>query len=176
MLRILMAALAACLLASPALAQTPFTDGMTQSSKTPANASHAAGTSVGGLFTLPMSGFRGELRNFYLRSTGGSTGSYVVRIWARQPTASTCTDNVAFAGSTTDDALLLTAPFTVTPAAPASTTGDASTYAVQAGLALDFLNKDVPQAGSLYVCLVTVATDTADQNNVVVVSVSGLIF
>ena len=171
-----MAALAACLLAAPAWAQTPFTDGMTVVSKTPANASHAGGTSVGGLYTLPITGFRGELRNFYLRSIGGSTGSYVVRIWARQPTATTCTDNVAFAGSAADDALLLTAPFTATPAAPGSTTGDASTYAPLSGLALDFLNKDSPQTASLYVCLVTVATDTADQNAAVYVAVSGLIF
>lgn len=145
---------------------------------TPANSSHAAGTSIGGLFTIPIgpapaSGNSGIITQFALKSVGGSTGSLAVRIWQKAPTNTTCTDNTAFAGSDTDDAFLITPPFSITPAAPASTTGDSATYASAQNLVLDYKNADSPATANLYACLVTVATDTADENKLVRVTLSG---
>ena len=158
---------------------------------TPANASRAAGTAVGptsttlsyiganqtGLFVIPFAkppGNGGIITNFLMKSTGGSTGQYVVRMWSQNPVNTTCKDNTAFAGSDTDDAFLIgPGPFSITPAAPAVTTGDANTYASSVGLTYDYLGTDVPATGNVYVCLVTVSTDTADENKQIRVTLSG---
>lgn len=144
---------------------------------TPANSSHAAGTSVGGLFTVPIARFNGGsgiVTNFAFTSTGGSVGTYVLRVWQKSPASTTCTDNVAFAGNTTDDNFLITgAPISLTPGAPASTTGDASTYAAIPGLTWDYKNSDTSPSVNLYACIVTVAIDTADDNRLVRAMMSG---
>lgn len=144
---------------------------------TPANSSHAAGTSVGGLFTLPaarIAGGQGEIGNLLWRSVGGSTGVLVIRIWDVSPAATTCTDNTAFVGSATDDKHLVATPFSITPAAPGSTTGDASTYATKAFTPpASFANQDSTPTPNIYVCAVTVATDTADENHAVYVDTTG---
>ncbi len=49
------------------------------------------------------------------------------------------------------------------------TTGDSKTYAIQQGLSWDYKTTD----GNVYVCLVTNATDTADESAAVVVMLSG---
>jgi hypothetical protein len=131
------------------------------------NSSHAAGTSVGGLFTLPLArvaGGSGILTGEQFISLGGSTGGYVLRGWTKQP-ASTCTDNTAYANNAADDAnLIIGTPITITPSAPGVTTGDARTYAPLTGLTWDYKNNDGTPSQNLYFCVVTIATDTADDN------------
>lgn len=153
-----------------------YDSGPVTATATPANSSHAAGVSVGGLLSLTVArtnGGSGIVTNFGFKSTGGSTGSYVVRLWDKSPASTTCTDNTAFAGSETDDANLLTPPFTITPAAPGSTTGDAFTYAGVTVVTWDYKNADTSPSQNLYACLVTVSTDTADENKLVRVMLSG---
>jgi len=144
---------------------------------TPANSSHAAGTSVGGLFTIPLArvnGGSGALTQFAFTSTGASVGQYVVRIWDKQPTSTTCTDNTAFAGNyATDDANLITPFFTIAPIAVTVTTGDTATYASLTNLNWDYKNADGTASQNLYVCITTVLTDTADDNHAVRVMLSG---
>lgn len=140
------------------------------------SSSHAAGTSVGGLIMVPI-GYSGIVTNFMWQSPGGSTGVLVVRIWAWKPTSTTCTDQTAFASNATDDQHLITPPFSITPAAPAVTTGDVKTYASVTQVTWDFSNQDgtnaVAPSRNLYVCAVTVATDTADESTSVVAMLSG---
>lgn len=170
--------LATALAPAPAAAQVAGVSahsGPVSAVATPANSSHAAGTSVGGLFQFTL-GDAGILTGFWWKSTGGSTGQLVIRIWDKNPSNSTCTDNSAFAGSDTDDANLITPPFALTPAAPPSTTGDAATYASLLGQTFDFKNADNPPTEKLYACAVTVATDTLDQNHQVRASLSGPLY
>ncbi len=152
-----------------------YDSGAATATATPANSSHAAGQSIGGLFSVAIArtnGGSGIVTQFLWKSTNGSTGSAVVRIWQKSPANTTCTDNSAFVGSDTDDAFLITTPFTITPVAPAVTTGDAATYAAQPAL-WDYKNVDTSPGTNLYVCVVTVATDTADDNKLVRVTMSG---
>lgn len=144
---------------------------------TPANSSHAAGVSIGGLFVVPLAqnvtNPSGILTSFFWKSVGGDTGAKVGRIWTKNPTNTTCTDNTNFAGSDTDDVFLITPPFSFTPAAPANTTGDSATYASVLGNTWDYKNSDSPLTKNLYVCVVTGATDTSDENKIVRVTLSG---
>jgi len=144
---------------------------------TPANSSHAAGVSVGGLFSVPIArtnGGSGGVGNLLFTSSGGSVGSYVVRMWDKNPAATTCTDNSAFAGSNTDNQHLIADPFTITPSAPAVTTGDTNTYTQTSFVPpLSFLNQDTSISKNIYICVVTVATDTADENKPVYVTATG---
>ncbi len=166
---------------------------------TPANSSHAAGTVVGpaagtlagpngrtiaqltgnqsGVFVVPIGrlypnagGQSNIITQFAMTSSGGSTGQYVVRIWSQPPLNTTCQDNAAFAGNfATDDNYLITPPFALTPAAPASTTGDSYTYASLTQQTFDFAGEN----GLAYVCLQTVSTDTADENKPIRIMMSG---
>lgn len=138
--------------------------------------SYSAGFSLGGLFTIPFArtnGGGGGLSEMSYRSRAGSVGQVVMRIWTKNPSGTTCTDHTAFVGSVTDDAFLVLPPFSLTPAAPAVTTGDASTYASLLPGRISFLNADTSPGKNLYVCVLTVATDTADESNVVSVILSG---
>ena len=141
---------------------------------TPANASHTAGQSVGGLYALPYArtnGGSGLLEHITLMSVGGDTPTLQVRLWDRAPTNSNfaCTDNAAYAagsGSTggtvvADQAHLLTPPFTITLAAPTAITGDAYTYAsYQFAPPLSFKNQDSPVTNKVYACLQATVTYT----------------
>lgn len=171
--------------AAPVFAQGCCYDSgpITQSAMTN-NSSHAAGSSVGGLFTVPLArgpGGSGILTSVFWRSTGGATTQLLFRIWARNPVNTTCNDQQAFASNAEDDDWLIGIPFTATPAAPASTVGDSSTYATATGLTLDYKNSDnissignnTPPSQNVYVCVLTTATDTADQNNEVTLTLSG---
>ncbi len=138
--------------------------------------SHAAGTSVGGLISVPIArvaGGSGIITNFSWTSPKGSTGQLVIRVWQVLPANTTCTDQTAFSGSAADDLSLVVPPFSITPAAPASTTGDAKTYAALAGLTWNYKNIDTTRSRNLYVCAVTVATDTADESSSPAVMLSG---
>ena len=141
-----------------------------------ANSSHAAGTSIGGLFTMALArinGGSGILTSLGYVSPGASTGQAVLRGWTKSP-SSTCTDNVAFSNNTADDPYLIPGtPVTITPSAPASTTGDARTYASLTSLTWDYKNVDTSPSQNIYWCLVTVATDTADQNSSPILTGSG---
>jgi hypothetical protein len=150
-----------------------FDSGPVQSSGAVAASSHAAGTSLGGLMTLAVArvaGGSGGVSGVFYKSSLGSTGQVVVRMWDRQPTGTTCTDNTAFVGSVTDDANLILPPFALTPAAPASTTGDARTYASLLPGRVSFLTSG---NANLYACVVTVATDTVDEGGTVFVTAGG---
>lgn len=159
-----------------------FDSGPIIASVIPSNSSHALGTSIGGLMSVPIArkpGFSGIITSILYKSVGGDTGLKVGRIWARNPVNTTCTDNLAFAGSDTDDIYLIgPGPFSFTPAAPGVTTGDSSTYASLTGLTWDFANFDITTLISgytrnVYICIVTGATDTADQNKTVRITLSG---
>lgn len=156
---------------------TTFDSGAIAVTATPANSSHAAGTSIGGLFAVPLArvnGGSGILTSLGWKSVGGSTGQLVFRMWFKNPTNTTCTDNTAFAGSDTDDAFQPPGfPLSLTPAAPAVTTGDTATYAAQLGMTTDYKNVDTVPSQNIYVCAVTVATDTADENKIVRLTLSG---
>ena len=150
-----------------------FDSGPVQASSSVNSSSHSAGQSLGGLLTLSVadtSGGSGGISAIAYKSSKGSTGQIVVRIWAHNPTNTTCTDNTAFVGSATDDAFLLTPPFTLTPAAPAVTTGDANTYAALLPGRLSF---KASGNTNVYACAVTVATDTTDESGTVYIIVSG---
>ena len=132
-----------------------------------------------GVFVVPI-GRRGSaasptgvsniITQFAMTSSGGSTGQYVVRIWTQPPVNTTCVDNSAFVGNfATDDNFLITPPFSLTPAAPAVTTGDASTYASLTVQTFDFESP----SGLAYVCIQTVSTNTADENKAMRIMMSG---
>lgn len=180
---------AALALPGPAFAQAvyPGDSGAVSASATPSG-THSAGSSVGGLFSLPIartavSPFNsGIITSVLWKSTGGSTGALVARAWQRKPTNTTCTDGSAFAGSDTDDAFLIGGgPFSLTPAAPAATTGDTATYASSTGLTWDYANTDTTGSNgnatapsqNIYMCFVTVSSDTVDVGHLVRVTVSG---
>lgn len=167
--------------AAPATAQIGgccYDSGAVSVTAIPNSSSHAAGSSVGGLFVVPLArtaNGSGILTSVNWKSTGGSTGQILVRIWQKKPSALTfaCGDQAAYAGADSDDANLITPPFTITPAAPAVTTGDSATYGSSIGLTIDYKNTDNPPTQNLYVCVTTVATDTVDENALVRLTLSG---
>lgn len=150
-----------------------FDSGPVQASVAVNSSSHAAGTSLGGLITIPIartSGGSGGVSSILYKSSKGSVGQVVLRLWSRNPSGTTCTDNTAFAGSSTDDAYLLTGPIPLTPQAPPVTTGDAATYAPYFPGRLSFATNG---NANIYGCAVTVAIDTADESGNVIVTVGG---
>lgn len=144
-------------------------------SATPNSSSHAAGSSVGGLFSVPIGrlngGASGIITNVSWISTGGATTQLLVRLWDKKPVNTTCTDQVAFVESITDDEHLISIPFIMTPAAPAVTTGDTNTYAQVSSLTLSFHNQDGNT--NVYACVLTTATDTADESKAVYINIAG---
>ena len=141
---------------------------------TPANSSHAAGVSVGGLFTFPFlraAGTTGGITEIWIKSAGGYTGGYYVYLWNKKP-ASTCTDNSAFSFSASDATHLIAAPILLTPSVGA--TNDTASYVQTNGFYLPVQNADTtPTTVNVYGCLIAAATDTADQNAVVTFSLEG---
>ena len=142
---------------------------------TPANASHTAGQSVGGLFTIPMlrvAGGGGLLEYIPIMSVGGDPAPLQVSVWDRMPTNSNfaCTDNSAYAdgsGSTggtvgADQSHMLPGfPQSVTLAVPAQTTGDAKSYGWLRCLPpISVKNQDGTPSVNLYVCLKATSTYT----------------
>lgn len=152
---------------------------------TPTNSTHAAGTVLGhsadsgnqdGLLAIAAArdvGGGGIITNLLYKSNGGSTGAIVIRLWQKRPTATTCKDNTAFAGSDADDAFLVTAPITLSPSAPGSTTGDAATYATTSG-PWDFRNADTTPTTNVYACVVTAVSDASDANAKIRLSLSSM--
>jgi len=120
-----------------------------------------------------VNGGSGGLSAIAFKSSKGSTGQVVMRIWDKSPANSTCTDNTAFVGSATDDAYLITPPFALTPQGPAVTTGDANTYASLLPGRLSFVNSDSSAGKNLYGCVVTVGVDTQDESGSVYLTLSG---
>ena len=142
---------------------------------TPANASHAAGQSVGGLFSIPMlptAGGGGLLEYIPIMSVGGDPAALQVRAWDRKPTNSAfaCTDNAAYAdgsGSTggtvgADQSHMLPGfPQSVTLAIPANTTGDAKSYGtITLSPPISVKNQDGTPTTNIYVCLQATTTYT----------------
>jgi hypothetical protein len=132
----------------------------------------------GAVFSLPVArinGGGGLLTQFQWTSTGGSTIGIMVKLWDVNPTNTTCKDQTAYSGSTTDDAHLLTPPFSLTPAAPAVTTGDAKTYASYSFLPpLSFKNQDSTATEYVYVCVISAGSDTADESTAVSAQLSAV--
>jgi hypothetical protein len=172
--RIILAACAA-LASGAAMAQTtnngpgtnPTFGAVWQATGVVANSSHAGGTSIGGLTAINAArnaGLGGWITGFNMISPGASVGSYVVRLYQSSPAAGAfaCADNAAFVDTSAAKLLLIAPPFTIAPAAPGSTTGDAATYGQIANVAWPFL-ASVNQ--NVYACVVTVSADTADQAN-----------
>ena len=97
-----------------------------------------------------------------------------MRVWQKNPTGTTCTDNSAFASSATDDAYLIGGgPTTVTFGTPATTIGDAKTYASLTGITWDYKNVDASATQNLYVCLVNASADTPGATATISISLSG---
>jgi hypothetical protein len=149
-------------------------------------AAHGSGQSVGGLLAIPVGfgnttptnnpipyGWSGIITQFAWKSAGGSTVQLLIRLWSRRPSATTCTDGVNFAANANDDLYLITPPFSITPAAPAITTGDSSTYSSVTGLTYDWMNRDQPQTINLYACAIATATDSSDNSTTVFAMASG---
>ena len=161
----------------------PYSGAVSVATPTVANSSHASGTSVGGLLTVPLAriaGGGGLLTQVGWTSVGGHSSAMLVRIWQRLPANTTCKDNTAYVGSTADDQYLVVPPLALTPAAPAPTTGDAKTYATvnpftSSGAGATFKNSDLAATNNLYVCVVTNATDTADQATQPWITLSGIL-
>lgn len=186
MIRIIAAVAALMLLAVPACAQS-YDSGPLSVTAIPNSSSHAAGSSIGGLFTIPFGRSTGNssgiMTGVQWKSTGGSTGQIVVRAWSKKPSnpAFQCQDQVAYAGADSattaqpaDDAYLIVGfPLALTPAAPAVTTGDSATYASTTVQTFDFHNDDNPPTPNIYFCVTTVATDTADENALVRLTIAG---
>jgi len=154
-----------------------YDSGPITASATPANASHTAGQSVGGLFSVGVAritGGSGIITSILFKDTNGVAESYVLRVWSKNPTNTTCADNTNFAGSATDDQYLIGGgPVSIATAVPASTQGDSAVYAALTGLTWDYKNADGTATQNVYVCLVTTATYTPAASKLVYVTVSG---
>lgn len=146
---------------------------------TPNSSSHAAGSSVGGLFKIPVARTLGggalPIRFIWI-SSGGAVTQLLVRLWDVNPTGGlfACADQTAYVGTIAADQHLVTIPFAFTPAAPASTVGDTKTYAEQDFTPpLSIRNQDSTQTQFVYACVVTTATDTADESAAVYANLLG---
>jgi hypothetical protein len=150
-----------------------FDSGPVTAQQTPSSSSHAAGTSVGGLFTLALGRTipgSGAITTVSVVSAGGFTGGYLVRMWKTQPSINTtCTDNSPFVSNATDDLNLIVPPFALTLSQPVQTTGDTKTYNSLQGVWFDYTTA----SGNIFVCLVATATDTNDESHLVTVVLSG---
>jgi len=126
---------------------------------------------LGALFTLPVArtnGGSGLLLQVQWTSVGGSTVGVMVELWDKNPANTTCKDQTNFVSSATDDAHLLTPPFTMTPAAPASTQGDSKTFASYSFVPpLSFKNQDGTASQNIYACVISTGSDTADESAVI---------
>ena len=162
-----------------------FGDSGPVSVSVPVVGTHSTGSSVGGLIAIPFGQYPGNggiITNFLWKSINGDATAKVGRLWSAKPVNTTCTDGTAFAGSDTDDAYLIgPGPFSFTPAAPATATGDSSTYASVTGVTWDFRNGDSVQSGgngiptsqNVYLCVIAGASDTVDVGHNVRVILSG---
>jgi len=140
-----------------------FDSGIVRVAATPSSSAHAAGAAVGSLFSVPLArvnGGSGIISGIHAWTSWGSTATYVLRLWQKNPTGTSCTDGSAFVGSATDDAYLLTGPQALQFNAPLNTTGDAKSYADLLALSIDYKNADGTTTQNVYGCLVTNASDT----------------
>ena len=132
----------------------------------------------GAVFAIPVArtnGGSGLITQFQWTSVGGSVVGIMVKLWDANPTNTTCKDQTAYSGSTTDDAHLLTPPFALTPAAPAVTTGDAKTYASYSFTPpLSFKNQDGTASKNIYACVISTGSDTADESSAVSAQLSAV--
>jgi hypothetical protein len=168
------ALLLSALLPTGAMAQAALDTGSASvQSFTPANASHVAGkgvgaqtaTALGALLSFPVArapGGSGLALQISVASAGGDVPTLQVRLWDVLPANTTCEDNTSYVGSATDDAHLITPPFTLGAlAAPPNTTGDAKTYvSISWTPPLSFRNQDATRTVNVYGCLVATSTFT----------------
>ena len=141
------------LISSPALAGKGVSVTMTP---TISNSSYSSTFSIGGLIKVPffmnpgLAG--GTVNQVMLHWSGTETVAVTFYIWKGLPTHSTCNNLSPIIQL--DDALLATAPFTLTAAAPAGTTHTS----VSAPVVFSVRNADATV--NLYVCAVAGAAFT----------------
>ena len=161
---------------SGSIAVAAYDSGAISVTASPSSGAHAAGVSVGGLFQIPFlrtNGNSGIISNVRSWTSWGSTASYVLRLWQKNPTSTTCTDGSAFVGSATDDANLISIPQVLQYTAPLNTTGDAKTYAGIPAASIDVKNTDSTATQYVYACLVTNNSDTPGASASILLSLSG---
>ena len=139
------------------------------------NSAYALGNAMGGLQTFAF--FRGTalpsgaLDQFAVYSKGGSAVALSVFIFDANPSASTCTDKVAFALNAADVAKLATAAFVITPAAIAGST----VSSVVKQLTASVKNSDGTTSVNLYACVVAGGAVTPATTTDLVFMISGTV-
>lgn len=137
----------------------------------------SSGQALCNLLQIPLAryaGQSGEIENLLWISAGGDTTAKLVRIWDVQPTHTTCTGGQAFVSNFADDLHLVTPPISLSPSAPAVTTGDAKTYATASfAPPISYANQDASPTAYVYACVTAGASDTADANGQVGLVLSG---
>ncbi len=117
-------------------------------------AAYVASNSLGGLQTLSVfrnpSQFSGIIDNFVLSWASGLTTAVTVYIYDANPSATTCTDKVAFSEAAADAPKRAMAPFSITPA----TSQGATAASGQQSMVISVANRDTTPTRNLYVCLV----------------------
>lgn len=133
------------------------------------NAAYSSGNAIGGLQTIAF--FRtvtqpsGILNNIRVASQGGSTAAMTLYIFNANPSASTCTDKVAFVLNSADvSKLIATTPPVLTPAVVG--VGTTVTMASQQ-LPVSVKNTDSTATINLYVCAVTAGYTPASTSDLV---------
>jgi len=118
------------------------------------NAAYAASNAIGALQTVSIFNTNGGtalLDQFSLTWAGTETVAVTVYLFARNPTATTCTDKAAFSLSTTDAKYLIVPPFVLVAAAPQGTTQTFANYLFAASTQ----NLDGTPGTNVYVCFVS---------------------
>ena len=178
------ATLFGALLCAPAAMaqQAPNYDKVVWKSLPVVSGSHAAGYSVGGLFTMALprtaggsapNGGEGAITVVGVRSTAGNTAGYQVYLFNAKPSsASGCQDNAMFTLAAADALNLIgTSPITLTGAVPS--TVDTASYAYLSGIYFSYNNTDSPGTANVYGCIVAAATDTTDPGSTIALGLSG---
>jgi hypothetical protein len=153
-----------------------YDSGIVRATATPASSAHSAGQSIGGLFSVPIArvnGGSGIVSGIHVWTSWGSTATYVLRLWQKNPANTTCTDGSSFSGSAIDDANLIVGPTALQFNAPLNTTGDSKTYADLTALSLDYKNADGTTTQNLYACLVTNSSDSPGSSATLSVGLAG---
>jgi hypothetical protein len=161
---------------SGSIAVQGYDSGVVRVSATPGSGAHAAGQSVGGLFSIPIArvnGGSGIITTVQAYTSWNSQATYLLRLWQRNPVNTTCTDGSAFVGSNTDNAYLITPPLALQFNTPAPSTGDGNSYANQSAASIDYKNVDGTTTQNVYACLVTNASDTPGGSATLSVGLSG---
>jgi hypothetical protein len=158
------------------VATSGITPGVISTGLVAVTGTHNAGSSVAGLQAIAAArgtGLAGWINQFTINSTTAGTNQLLVRLYKSTPAggAYACTDGSAFVDTAAARALLITQPFSITMAAPANTTGDATAYGTNQGVWWPFVTSG---NANVYACVVAVANDTTDVGSTIMFSVAAL--